>query len=129
MHKIYMWVRTLWYNPYMPYKKQEDLYEAQKRHRTLVKQKLFDFLSTKACIDCGESDPIVLEFDHKKQTEKFKNISKMLSGHYSWNSLLKEINKCEIRCANCHRRKTYVQLKCFSKNKPSHSLMDKTPDF
>lgn len=113
----------------MPYKKREDLYEAQRRHRALIKQRLFDFLSTKACIDCGESDPIVLEFDHKNQTDKFKNISKMLSGHYSWNSLLKEINKCEIRCANCHRRKTYVQLKCFSKNKSSHSLMDKTPDF
>ena len=102
----------------MPYKNRKDLYEAQKRHRIKVREKLFDFLSQQKCIDCGENDPIVLEFDHASQKEKFKQISTMLSGHYSWKSLSREIEKCEIRCANCHRRKTYIQLNCFGRTRP-----------
>ena len=101
----------------MPYKHIKDLYEAQKRHRIKVRSELLNFLSTKKCVDCGENDPIVFEFDHKDPSIKFKPISKMLSGHYSWNSLLKEIEKCEIRCANCHRRKSYYQFNCFGKTK------------
>ena len=102
----------------MPYKDRENLYKAQKRHRLKVRGKLFEFLSLKECIDCGEKDPIVLDFDHKNPSKKFKPISNMLSGHYSWESLLKEIKKCEIRCANCHRRRTYIQFKFFGKTKP-----------
>ena len=94
----------------MPYKNREDLYSAQKRHRVRVRARLLDFLSTKQCIDCGERDPIVLEFDHISQRDKFKSITQMLSGHYSWQSLLAEIQKCEIRCANCHRRRSYNQF-------------------
>jgi hypothetical protein len=102
----------------MPYKNRVDLYKAQKRHRIKVRAKLFDFLSSKSCIDCGEKDPRVLDFDHKKSSDKFKPISQMLSGHYSWKSLESEIKKCDIRCANCHRRKTYIQFNCFGKSKP-----------
>ncbi len=101
----------------MPYKNREDLYAAQKRHRLKVRKKLLDFLLTKECIDCGEKDPIVLDFDHIDQKNKFKTVSQMLSGHYSWDSVNKEINKCEIRCSNCHRRRTYIQLNGFGKTK------------
>ncbi|MEK7572655.1 MAG: hypothetical protein AAB493_02265 [Patescibacteria group bacterium] len=101
----------------MPYKNREDLYKAQKRHRIKIRKKLLEFLSLKSCIDCGENDPIVLEFDHKNTDKKFKQISNMLSGHYSWESLQREIKKCEIRCANCHRRKTYLQFGHFGKTK------------
>ncbi len=103
----------------MPYKYREDLYEAQKKHRVKVREKLFEYLSTKKCFDCGEGDPIVLEFDHAKPKNKFKSVSKMLSGHWSWLSLTKEIAKCEIRCANCHRRKTYKEQKSFGRTKPT----------
>ena len=102
----------------MPYKNKKDLYAAQKRHRLRVREKLLEFLLTKECIDCGEKDPIVLEFDHRNSKEKFKIIAKMLSGHYSWQSVLEEINKCDIRCANCHRRKTYTQFGHWGKTKP-----------
>lgn len=103
----------------MPYTDRKDLYAAQKRHRIKVRAQLFEFLSTKSCVDCGEKDPVVLEFDHRETENKFKIVAKMLSGHYSWRSVLAEISKCEIRCANCHRRKTYVQLNCWGKSMPS----------
>ncbi|MBI5004893.1 MAG: hypothetical protein HZC04_01770 [Candidatus Lloydbacteria bacterium] len=101
----------------MPYKHREDLYKAQKRHRVKIRERLLDFLSSKQCVDCGEKDPVVLDFDHLNPHTKFKSVAKMLSGHYSWKSVLIEINKCDIRCANCHRRKSYIQLGYWGKTK------------
>lgn len=101
----------------MPYKYKKDLYAAQKRHRLKVREKVLDFLSTKQCVDCGEKDPVVLDFDHTDTKLKFKSVARMLSGHYSWASVLVEIRKCEIRCANCHRRKSYQQFEYFGKTK------------
>jgi len=101
----------------MPYVDKADLYAAQKRHRIKVRERLLEFLSTKCCTDCGEDDPVVLDFDHVNPKKKFKKVAGMLSGHYSWESVLREIQKCEIRCANCHRRKTYAQFKFWGKTK------------
>lgn len=95
----------------MPYKNREDLYAAQRRHRVKIRHYLLEYLLQKACVDCGEKDPIVLEFDHLDRKNKTRQISRFLSGHYSWKKIKVEIEKCEIRCANCHRRKTYSQLK------------------
>jgi len=53
-----------------------------------------------------ESDYIVLEFDHKH--DKKYNVSAMHT--LSLELLIKEIEKCEVRCANCHRRKTAHQF-------------------
>ncbi len=103
----------------MPYKERKNLYAAQKRHRLKIRAYLFSFLSTKKCVDCGEDDPIVLDFDHRDPKNKFKMVSKMLSGHYSWKSVQGEIKKCDVRCANCHRRKTYIQLGYWGKTRPS----------
>lgn len=100
----------------MPYKNRSDLYIAQKKYRVEIRKKLLEYLSNKKCIDCGENDPIVLDFDHINPAIKFKSISKMLSGHYSWKSICAEIEKCEIRCSNCHRRKTYFQYGSFGKS-------------
>jgi hypothetical protein len=70
------------------------------RERTLY---LLEYFKTHPCVDCGEEDPIVLEFDHLR--EKRFNISKALHDR-SLGSVLEEIEKCEVVCANCHRRRT-----------------------
>lgn len=74
---------------------------------------LLDFLSKNFCIDCGESDVRVLEFDHKGEIPKFKAVSSLVKGRYSLEKIKEEINKCEIRCANCHRKKTARDFKWF----------------
>lgn len=63
-----------------------------------------------SCVDCGESDPIVLEFDHVRGT-KVKNVADMVNNSYSIEAIKNEIRKCDVRCANCHRRKTYERRK------------------
>jgi len=55
------------------------------------------------CVDCGETDPIVLEFDHLRD-KKFGIAAGIRSRN--WNDVLDEIAKCEVVCANCHRRRT-----------------------
>ena len=70
-----------------------------------LKGMLVEYLSEHPCVDCGESDPIVLEFDHVEG--KTMNVSKMRSQRYKWSVIVKEIAKCEVRCANCHRRTTH----------------------
>ncbi|SRR5258705_1947561 len=75
------------------------------KNRKEIKQKIAEYLLNHPCVDCGNSDIRVLEFDHVRG-KKFKAISMMVSLSYSWITILKEIAKCEIRCANCHRIKT-----------------------
>lgn len=76
----------------------------QKDLKTRNCQHIWDYLKKHPCIDCGETDPIVLEFDHLK--DKKYNISDLIRTGYSIEKIDKEIEKCEVRCANCHRRKT-----------------------
>ena len=63
-------------------------------------------LATHPCVDCGEADMIVLEFDHVRGT-KADNIASMVKDGRSMACLKREIAKCEVRCANCHRRRTH----------------------
>ena len=61
------------------------------------------------CVDCGERDIRVLEFDHVRG-KKVANISTLATTGSCWRRIAEEIAKCEIRCANCHRRKTFEQF-------------------
>ena len=63
------------------------------------------YLQSNHCVDCGESDPIVLDFDHVRGT-KLHEVSLMVANGYPWAKILEEIAKCEVRCSNCHRRVT-----------------------
>lgn len=55
------------------------------------------------CVDCGTKEQVVLDLDHVRG-KKVGNVSAMLAGPL--HRLLAEIDKCETRCANCHRRVT-----------------------
>lgn len=69
------------------------------------KQRLYAYLSSHPCIDCGEADILVLEFDHVRGN-KVTSIANLLKRSASWKVIESEIAKCEVRCVNCHRIKT-----------------------
>lgn len=83
-------------------------YLNQRKYAELNRTRLREYLSRQACVDCGESDPRVLEFDHVRG-QKVGNISEMVGEGWAWRRIALEIEKCEMRCANCHRRKTAVE--------------------
>lgn len=69
---------------------------------------LLNYFIGHPCIDCGNTNPLVLEFDHKDTGLKEFNVSNVLYWG-SMSRILKEIQKCEVRCANCHKIKTAKQ--------------------
>lgn len=65
---------------------------------------LLDYLLRHPCVDCGEKDPIVLTFDHVRGTKR-ECVSVSVVAR-TLPSLKAEVDKCEVRCFNCHARKT-----------------------
>ncbi len=74
------------------------------KQKEVLSKYLYDILSQSHCVDCGEKDIIVLEFDHTNN--KKHGIPEMYKNRYSLNAVENELKKCVVRCANCHRRKT-----------------------
>ena len=66
-------------------------------------------LKTHPCVDCGESDLVVLDFDHRDPTQKIQTVA-ALTRTAPLAVLLAEIAKCDVRCGNCHRIRTVEQL-------------------
>lgn len=86
------------------------------RHRAYIKavkkrrveenrQRLRAYFEAHPCVDCGETDIIVLEFDHVFGKKRC-GVPLMVAGGVSWEVILSEIDKCLVRCANCHKRMT-----------------------
>lgn len=75
----------------------------------LQKKKYYEWfasLKDKPCVDCGNKFPhYVMDFDHIKNKEF--TLSNARQGRYSKEKILKEIDKCELVCSNCHRIRTH----------------------
>jgi hypothetical protein len=79
------------------------IHERRKRVRELMKARVLQYLVEHPCVDCGETDVLVLEFDHLR--DKRSEVTRMAYTH-DWPAIEREIAKCEVVCANCHRRRT-----------------------
>lgn len=84
---------------------------ANTRRRTVAtrieyKRRIGDHLIAHPCVDCGETDLRVLDFDHDVGSDKKADIAALVAGCGRWSDIVTEIAKCTVRCANCHRRVT-----------------------
>lgn len=101
-------------NEYYNGKKKE--YDKQKR----------DFLAwyklERGCSECGYNEhPAALTFDHVDPSTKLFNPSNY--GQYSWESLLHEVAKCRVLCANCHNIHSFNN---YDSNIPSTAVSERT---
>ena len=78
----------------------------KKRNRAFV----IAYLKAHPCVDCGEADTTILDFDHVCPEEKEHEVSYLSRRGRPLKELIREIARCEVRCANCHRRRTARQF-------------------
>lgn len=66
-------------------------------------------LKGRPCMDCGVQYPsYVMQFDHRIPATKRTHIAQLCgSGHLP--TVLKEVAKCDVVCANCHHERTHQQ--------------------
>jgi hypothetical protein len=96
--------RRLWYE------NNKKLHKANVKQNTVSYMKnihewLGDYLRENPCVDCGNSDILVLEFDHINDDKDF-SVSVMVRKKMPFAKVKDEVAKCEVRCVNCHRRIT-----------------------
>lgn len=70
--------------------------------RVLIEQYLLEH----PCVECGEDDLRVLDFDHEDPATKVDEVVRLAGFGIAWERIEAEIAKCSVRCANCHRRRT-----------------------
>ena len=69
-----------------------------------MKQRGVEYLGG-ACVDCGLRSEYaeVYDFHHRYPEEKSSTIARLLDNAKRWDRIQKELDKCVLLCANCHR--------------------------
>lgn len=71
------------------------------KRRELVRQ-----IKSRACADCNIQYPFyVMDFDHREGEIKEYELNRI--DRITMRALLREIEKCDVVCSNCHRVRTY----------------------
>jgi hypothetical protein len=95
------------------YAKNKEKYVAKaKRNNERYKKETYEWLvvyfAEHPCVDCGETDPVVLDFDHRDGINKEMDVSGLMRDK-RYEAAKAEVEKCDVRCSNCHRRRTARQ--------------------
>ena len=103
--------RGCWHQWYVD-NRQQHIADVQRRNRLRTQEnrrRLEQHLRAHPCVDCGENDLRVLDFDHRDRESKRGVVSRLVF-RASWVRIEQEIALCDVRCSNCHRRRTAQQL-------------------
>jgi len=108
--------RKMWYE-----KNKENRKKQIKSRKISIKDHLKKYKEENKCEVCLEDHYSALDFHHVG-TKKYL-VSKMANDGYSINSIMKEVEKCKLLCANCHRIEHYGNGS--KKEKSSNNLSKK----
>jgi hypothetical protein len=86
-------------------KKRHALY--RKEHKPTIQTWLSEYKKTLSCIQCGENFPPCLQFHHRDRSTKRFSISAAARMCVCIDEILKEIEQCDVLCANCHTKRHY----------------------
>ena len=75
-----------------------------KRRKELQKW-LKEYKATLSCMNCGEDHPACIVFHHRDPSKKDATIAHIVyQKGWGRKRIMEEINKCDVLCANCHRK-------------------------
>lgn len=83
---------------------------ARQRYRVRNRAFILEYLNSHPCVDCGEEDPLLLDFDHVVLQSKKVEVSKLSCEGRGLAQIQREMSLCVVRCAHCHRRRTARQF-------------------
>lgn len=91
---------------YREYRRRPDIKARRKEESRAITARIAAIKTERGCVDCGYNDHAeALDFDHLPGTEKLHTVSQM-KVRRRWETIVAEIAKCEVVCANCHRVRT-----------------------
>jgi hypothetical protein len=80
-----------------------------RQYKLASRQRVWDLKDNQPCADCGKKYPhYIMEFDHVRG-KKISDVSQMYWSPDDGKKVLKEIAKCDLVCANCHRERTWAR--------------------
>lgn len=96
------------------YQKNKEVYRLKNaKRRDDWRRWLLEFKSSLCCVECGENHPSCLEFHHRNPEDKDFNIAgfatKQMFNDKKQQVILKEIDKCDVLCSNCHRKRHWIE--------------------
>ena len=80
------------------------------KRRARIRAWVNEVKCTRGCSRCDETDPTCLDFHHPDPENKRMAITRMVTFGYGKESLREEMDKCEVLCANCHRKEHYEEF-------------------
>lgn len=84
--------------------------ERKRQRRRQLQRFVADYLRAHPCLDCGATDLRVLDFDHRPNEIKREAVMKLVVLGFSESIVMAEIEKCDVRCRNCHAIVTYERM-------------------
>jgi len=89
--------------PYLARSKQRN-----REQGALLREYIKGVKTGRPCMDCGVVyPPHILDFDHRDSSDKRDHVSTMVSRALSLETVVAEIEKCDLVCSNCHRARTW----------------------
>ncbi|PVE94943.1 hypothetical protein [Microbacterium sp. TPD7012] len=97
------------------YRRNREHHVAVIRERTNAQKRasiafVCEYLRDHPCADCGEADLRVLDFDHRPGSEKRDGVMQLVRNGFSIAVVAAEVEKCDVRCRNCHAIVTYERM-------------------
>lgn len=100
------------FNAYYANNREKQRKSVRERNLRIIKEcreYLAQHFSDNPCVDCGETDIRVLEFDHVRGG-KLNGVAGLIRSGKGLSAVKAEIEKCEVRCKNCHTIATYERM-------------------
>ena len=98
-------IARTWYNSSCKTSHVLNVRKNNAKYRKIMQDYVWEYLEQHPC-KCGQSDPILLEFDHVGGVKKEAEISKIMCSTTNLDVLVREVKKCQVLCSYCHKRKT-----------------------